>query len=390
MQPHRWSYSAYVLLSALVFCIVSPQLVRAQQSYYQTNLVSNGYVPANSVDPNLVNPWGLVQTATSPFWVSDQVTNLATVYSGSGAVESLVVTIPTASTPPNGPTGIVANTGTGFIPTGSTTASHFIFDDLNGNIYGWNSGATAVVGATVSGAHFTGLAINSSGTDIFATNFSPAGGILEFSNTWAPVSTTFNDPSLPSGYEPYNVVDMNGTLFVAYEPMNTSGPFVGQPLQGLGNGVIAEFNQNGTLLTNLITGGSLDDPWGMALAPSDFGEFSNDLLIGNFGNGEINAFNPTTGAFLGTLDNSSGDPISEGLGLWALMFGTGGSGSSASTLYITAGINNQADGLLAEIDPTPEPETLVLFGIGMFGVLWLVHRKRAVAQRAQAVPRTGN
>jgi uncharacterized protein (TIGR03118 family) len=380
MHPHRFSYAVCLFLSVTLVWIVSPQSVQAQQSYYQTNLVSNGYVPANTVDPNLVNPWGMVQTSGSPFWVSDQVTNLATVYTGTGSKLSLTVGFSTSASPPNGPTGIVANTGTGFIPAGSTASSHFVFDDLNGNIYGWTGGSSAVVGATVSGAHLTGLAINSTGSDIFVTNFSPSGGIDEFNSSWVMQSTKFADPTLPSGYEPYNVEDMNGTLYVAYEPMNTSGPFIGQPSPGAGNGVIAEFSQSGTFLKNLISGGKLNDPWGMALAPSDFGQFSNDLLVGNFGNGWINAFNPTTGAFVGTIDSASGAPIDNtGLGLWTLMFGTGGSGSSPSTLYITDGLNGQKDGLLAAVDPTPEPATLFLFGSGLLGLLYLLRRQRDVA-----------
>jgi uncharacterized protein (TIGR03118 family) len=381
MQPHRFSYTVYLFLSAMLVWIVSPQSIQAQQSYYQTNLVSNGYVPANTIDPNLVNPWGMVQTSSSPFWVSNQVTNTSTVYTGSGTKLSLTVDIPTSTTPPNGPTGIVFNTGTGFsIPTTSTTASHFVFDDLNGNIYGWSGGTTAVEGATVTGGHLTGLAINATGSDIFVTNFSPSGGIDEFNSSWVMQSTKFTDPTLPSGYEPYNVEDMNGTLYVAYEPMNTSGPFIGQPSPGAGNGVIAEFSESGTFLKNLISGGELNDPWGMTVAPSDFGKFSNDLLVGNFGNGWINAFNPTTGAFVGTIDNASGAPIDNtGLGLWTLMFGTGGSGSSPSTLYITDGLNGQKDGLLAAVDPTPEPATLLLFGSGLFGLACLLRRRREVA-----------
>jgi uncharacterized protein (TIGR03118 family) len=376
MQPHPVRYSVYVSLVALFVWSMFPQSIQAQQSYYQTNLVSDGFVPANNIDPSLVNPWGLVQTSGSPFWVSDEGANLSTLYSGSG-VKNTAITVgfSTSATPPNGPTGVVANTGTGFIPTGSTTASHFIFDDLNGNIYGWNSGSMAVEDATVSGGHLTGLAINSTGADIFAANFTAGtGGIVEFNSSWTQLSTAFTDPTLPSGYEPYNVEDMNGTLYVAYEPIGTNG----QPTRGTGDGLIAEFSESGTFIKNLISGGSLDDPWGMALAPSDFGEFSDDLLVGNFGNGEINAFNPTTGALLGTIDDLSGNPITDS-DLWALMFGTGGDGSSPSTLYVTAGLNNQADGLLAAIDPTPEPATLLLFGSGLLGIFYVLRRQREAA-----------
>ncbi|MGH9436176.1 MAG: TIGR03118 family protein, partial [Terriglobia bacterium] len=272
----RLGGAACFLAAAAVFLAISPGLVHAQ-GYTQTNLVSDGFVPAAVTDPNLKNPWGLVQSSGSPFWASDQGADVSTLYKGNGAIVPLVVAIPTAATPPNGPTGIVFNGGSGFVVTSTsrTSPSLFLFADLNGSIYGWNGGAgntLADVGATVTGGALTGLAINASQTNLYAANFTPTGGILEFDSAFKPVATTFTDASLPAGYEPYNVADINGTIFAAYEPMQA-----GRPLQGAGNGIIAEFNDStGAFIKNLVGGGQLDDPWGMALAPADFGAFSND------------------------------------------------------------------------------------------------------------------
>lgn len=380
------SKADFFIITAILIFFASPRWVYSQQTYNQTNLTSDITGFANNTDPNLKNPWGLVQGPT-PFWVSDQATGVATLYDGNGVAKSLVVNVNavTVPPPPNGPTGIVFNAGSGFLvgPASSAAKSLFLFADLNGTVYGWSptiNRTTAQAGVAVSGAVLTGLAINSTNTDIYAANFTPSGGIDEFNSSWSPVSTTFSDPSLPSGYAPYNVSDVNGTLLVAYEPICTSltNCAFGRPVQGIGNGVIAQFNDsNGNFISNLITGGQLDDPWGMALAPADFGKFSNDLLVGNFGNGVINAYDPSSGNFLGTLQFSGGNAITNS-GLWSLAFGNGTNNTNANTLYITAGINNQADGLMAAINPapTPEPAAMLLFGTGLMAIGWIFHRRQ--------------
>ncbi|MGH9406420.1 MAG: TIGR03118 family protein [Terriglobia bacterium] len=391
LRSHEYARRAYFLLVAALSLVIFPGLIYGQ-GYVQANLTSDGFVTANFIDTDLVNPWGLVQSPTSPFWSSDQATGLSTLHTGAGSKLGLTVTVNTATPPPppNGPSGVVFNSGTGFVVTSTakTGASLFLFSDLNGNVYGWNGGmgnTMADVGATVSHGVLTGLAITPTASDIYVSNFTPTGGILEFDSNWKPIATTFVDASLPAGYEPYNVEDINGTLFVAYEPINTTpGPSFGHPLQGLGNGVIAEVvaaTGNSYLLKNLITDGNLDDPWGMVIAPSDFGKFSNDLLVGNFGNGTINAYDPMTGAFKGTIETLGGDDITNE-GLWALVFGNGSAGTSKNTLYLTAGLNNEQDGLLAEINPIPEPASLLLFGTGLLIVGGIVRRRRAAAHAA--------
>lgn len=374
------SQAKFLLVATVLALSILPQPLRAQQSYIQTNLVSDGFVPAETTDTNLINPWGLVQSSTSPFWVSDNGVNVSTLYTGQAAKLGLTVSIPTLSSS-NGPTGIVFNGGTGFpSPSTNTTKSSFIFANLNGTIESWAgaNGTTAQVGVTVPNAVFTGLAINTSSTELFAANFVSAGGIDEFSGNWSQVSlasSAFKDPSLASGLEPYNVQDINGTLFVAYAPIGSNGKLQ----MGLGEGAIAAFDENGNLLKTLVQGGNLDDPWGVAVAPSDFGEFSNDLLVGNRGDGVINAFDPSTGAFLGSLQDAMGNDITNS-GLWALFFGTGGAGTSKNTLYITAGLNGYSDGVLAAIDPAPEPASLILFGSGLLGLCVILRRRRVVAE----------
>lgn len=374
----RWISIAPALVALVLTLLLSSRAARAQGAYLQTNLVSNGVVPAQTVDPNLVNPWGLVQTSSSPLWVSDNGTNVATIYTGSGTKMNLTVSTPILDPLTSGPTGIVFNAGTGFpSPSTSTNKSVFIFGNEDGTIDSWAfaNGTTAQRAVTVPNASFTGLAINTSSTDIYAANFVTGGGINEFSSNWSkvtPASGAFMDSALASGVAPYNVEDINGTLFVTY----ALPPVNGVEQRGPGDGALAEFDESGNLLKTLIQGGNLDEPWGVAIAPSDFGAFSNDLLVGNRGNGVINAFDPATGAFLGTLDDSSGNAITDS-GLWALFFGTGGAGTSKSALYITAGLDNDQGGVLAAITPTPEPAGLVLLGSG-FLLIGLMIRRRAL------------
>jgi len=330
-------------------------------SYYQTNLVSDVPGLAPTTDPNLVNPWGVSFSATSPFWVSDQGTNLSTVYNGLGAITPLVVPIP-AGGPPSGPTGQVFNGTTSFTVGG--VATNFIFDTLQGTIAARTTGTTVTTVATTPGAVYTGLAIGSVGADNYLYAANSLGNIQVFNGSFANVTGTafagkFVDSSIPAGYVPFNVQLIGSDLYVTYAEL--AGP-VAAPGS---TGYVDEYDTSGNLLKRIASGGALDAPWGITLAPSGFGSFSNDLLIGNFGNGTINAYSTAGGGFLGTITDGNGVPIANDF-LWDLSFRTdGASSTSPDALYLTAGIDNQTAGLFAEIQLTPEPAPLVLVGLGL-------------------------
>jgi uncharacterized protein (TIGR03118 family) len=336
----------------------------------QTNLVSDVPALAANTDPNLINPWGVSFSATSPFWVSDQGSNESTLYQGTGTPVSLVVSVP------GGPTGQVFNSaGAGNFLVGGTAAS-FLFDTLGGGIYGWNGGAgtTAQLEATTAGASFTGLAIDNNGSAnfLYAANNAGSGGIDVFNSSFASTTLagSFTDPNLPAGYVPFNIQNINGLLYVEYQ--DSASP------RTLGAGAVSVFDANGDFIRELIgPGGELESPWGITLAPAGFFDFSDDLLVGNFGNGEINAFNPVTGAFLGTLTDSGGDPIVN-QDLWALAVRPSGSFNS-SAVYFTAGIDHQTEGLFGELTSaaaTPEPGSFAIGSLGCVMLGWLARRRR--------------
>ncbi|HEX3570092.1 MAG TPA: TIGR03118 family protein [Acidobacteriaceae bacterium] len=335
-------------------------------TFVQTNLVSNVPNLAAHTDPNLVNPWGMSFSATSPFWTSDQAAGVATLYDGAGNINPLVVTIPGSTGGPSGPTGTVFNAGTSFLLNGA--ASRFIFANLNGTISAWNGvGTTASVVATTPGAIYTGLAI--SGNTLYAAN-SSAGRVDVFNSSFAPTTLpgSFTDPDIPAGFVPFNIQAIGSTLYVTYAHLGPGGA----PLPG---GFVDAFNADGTFAQRLASGGPLSAPWGITLAPSTFGSFGNDLLIGNFGNGTIDAFS-TSGTFLGVLDGTNGQPLVNDF-LWALNFRTGGPNVDTNALYFTAGINGEQGGLFGAITPaTPEPSSLILAASGLLAGLTAKLRRR--------------
>jgi uncharacterized protein (TIGR03118 family) len=344
------------LLIVAVSSIALPLSTAARaDSFVQTNLVSNVPNLAAHTDPNLINPWGMSFSATSPFWVSDQGTGVATLYDGAGNINPLVVTIPGSIGGPSGPTGQVFNAGTGFQINGSP--ARFIFANLNGTISGWNGvGTTAIVEATTPGAIYTGLAI--ANNQLYAAN-SSQGRIDVFNSSFAPVSlgaNAFVDPNLPAGIVPFNVQTIGSTIYVTYANLGPGGA----PLPG---GVVDAYNLDGSFAQRVASGGPLSAPWGITLAPAGFDSFGNDLLIGNFGNGTIDAFT-TTGTFLGALLGTNGQPLVNDR-LWALDFRTGGPNIDPNALYFTAGINGEQGGLFGSIAPTPEPSSLILAASGL-------------------------
>jgi uncharacterized protein (TIGR03118 family) len=353
--------AAGVLISS-----ISPASLLAQ-GFDQTNLVSNVPGQAAHTDPNLINPWGLSFTATSPFWVADQGTAVSTLYDGAGTPSSLVVSIPTAGGPPSGPTGIVSNGTTTFLlPDG--TKGNFFFDTLNGTIAGWNSGegTTAVTVASTPGAVYTGLSLASSGGSSYLFAADSTGAIRVFDSNFNNVSGTtfagkFTDPNAIAGYVPFNIQLIGSDLYVTYADLGAGGV----PVPG-STGYVDVYDTSGNLIQRFATGGVLDAPWGITLAPTGFGGFGNDLLIGNFGNGEIDAYS-TTGAFEGVIDGTNGLPLVN-QDLWALDFRTGGANTSPDALYFTAGVDNQQGGLFGEIATTPEPAPFFLAGLGILAL----------------------
>ncbi len=346
-----------VTLAATALC--SPAFAH---QFVQTNLVSDGAVPAAVIDPNLVDPWGVSYSPDGPFWVSDDGPGLTTLYNGSGAIQPLVVAIPppAGSSGPSLPTGQVFNPSQDFQVTkaGKTGTPPFLFATISGTISGWAPSvdpANAVVAVDNSAQHavYLGLALFSSTKSNFllATNF--AAGVVEVYDGSFKKVTQFRDTGapginpIPANYNPYNVAVLKGHIFVSYAKVD---PASGAEKTGPGLGFVDEVLLSGKLVRRIASHGVLDAPWGMTIAPASFGAFSNALLIGNFGDGRISAFRPRTGAFLGQVITTKQTYFSEP-GLWAIVPGNGGSGGDASTLYFTAGIQHEAHGLFGSLAP---------------------------------------
>jgi uncharacterized protein (TIGR03118 family) len=365
-------------LSRVAILLSFQSLVVFGSPFAQTNLVSNVPGLAANLDPDLRNPWGVSHSATSPFWISNQVSNNSVLYNSSIVKQGLIVSVPPTAPPPTGPTGQVNNSfGAGnFVENGAPAS--FIFATLAGSIDAWNSsnGTTASIVASTPGAVYTGLAIGTNGTAnfLYAANF--AGGRIDvFNSSFAPTtpSGSFTDPNLPTGYVPYNIQNVGGKLYVQYAQVD---PITHEAAEGAGLGVVNVFDTNGNFLQRIHAGGPLNAPWGIAVAPAGFGEFGGDILVGNFGDGTINAFDPITGDFLGALKDSSGNPIVND-GLWALDFRAPGSGFDPNTLFITAGINDESDGLFAQIQAVPEPAAMAFVALGLLGLAGIARRRRS-------------
>lgn len=296
-----------------------------------TNLVSNQSGVANNTDPNLVNPWGLSQASSnSPLWVSDNGTGLSTVYAqGSGNNEGIVVTIPGGT--PTGTVYVPGAIGFQISENGHSADAQFLFDSEAGQISGWNPSVdskNAVVGYTSAGSNFTGLAIDGSSKLIFAADFAN-NAVQVIDSTWT-LKTSFTDTSLPAGFAPYDVAVIGGNLYVTFASFSSS------------KGYVDVFDESGNLQSHLIKKGKLNLPWGLAVAPSTFGKFAGALLVGNLGNGEINAYNISTGKRIGTLSTAKGQPIKED-GLWAL------DAAPTGDITFSAGPGGYSNGLIGLI-----------------------------------------
>ena len=343
----------------------------ASRAYQQTNLVSDIPGLALHTDPNLRNSWGTSTGPGLPIWVSDNATGVATLYDGQGnpqpgpGNQQLVVSVP--APPSAGPGAAGAPDGTVFNPTpdgfavagnGVSAPARFLFATEDGTIAGWNPAvdpARAVIAVDRSavtgqagdhGAVYKGLALVSTpaGKFLYATN-SRFGTIEVFDSSFHLVNS-FTDPAVPAGFAPFGIHNIGGNLYVTFAKQNAA-KFDDDA--GPGHGFVDVFAPDGNLLQRLASHGRLDSPWGVTLAPATFGAFGGDILVGNFGDGRINAFNPTTGQFLGQL-RTHGGPVTIS-GLWGLRFPAGSLNVTPNALYFTAGLNHEADGLLGDIVP---------------------------------------
>lgn len=314
----------------------------AAAGFKMTKLVADLSGKAKVTDPNLVNPWGLSQSAGGPAWVSDNGTGLSTVYNRtSGSINPIVVTIPQGF-----PTGTVfASSSLGFMVSENSKsgAATFIFDSEAGIISGWSqsvdgSNAITTVDNSATGAVYKGLALDTNTVQLYAANFSQ-NRVEVYNNKWQLVNS-FTDTTLPKKYAPFNVMDVNGTIYVSFAERDRAKH---DEIDGPGLGYVDMFNTSGQLQKQLVVQGALNAPWGMAIAPSSFGTFANDLLVGNFGDGKINVYDPSAGTQLGTLSNSKGAPLVI-QGLWALDAGPG-----TNQVNFAAGPKKESHGLFGLI-----------------------------------------
>jgi uncharacterized protein (TIGR03118 family) len=333
---------------ALALVLGAGASAASQNLYTVTNLVSDQEGVAAHQDSSLVNAWGLTSLPTSPWWVADNETNVSTLYIADGSKVALTVDVP------NAPTGAVANAGSGFVVSNDSASgpARFIFATEEGKILGWNPGVlptTAVVAVpNTTGAIYKGLAI--AGNRLFATDFHN-GRVNVFDSDFQPVTTSggFVDPHIPAGYAPFGIQNVNGMIVVTYAKQDAEGE---DDVAGQGHGFVDLFDTDGNLIVRVAQHGQLNSPWGIAMAPASFGAFGGDLLIGNFGDGEISAFAPQpdgTFELVGQLRGANHKGLSID-GLWALQFGKGAANNGpTTTLFFTAGPEGESHGLFGTI-----------------------------------------
>ncbi len=356
MSPFHQRLYPVLFVLVLVMAVMPVVPVQAAQGVYtQHNLVSDVAGAADNTDPDLVNAWGIAFNPNGFVWVADNGSDKSTLYDGAGKKQSLVVTIPGGS-----PTGIVFNSSADFqapnTVDATTNPSRFIFATENGVIAAWapppnaSPPMDAVAQVTNANAVYKGLALaaNGQGHFLYAANFSQ-GTVDVFDSTFKTVKLagTFDDPRLPPGFAPFGIQNINGDLYVTYAKQDDEKK---DDVPGPGLGFVNVFDPDGHLLRRVASRGPLNAPWGLALAPAGFGRFSNRLLVGNFGDGRINAFDVATGRFVGQMRGTDGDPLTID-GLWGLSFGNGVLNQPTDVLFFTAGPGDEEHGLYGRIQP---------------------------------------
>src|ERR1700722_17748905 len=352
----NWFYP--VVLAALTGVLSIGALAQTSSTYVQTNIISDGAtVKALVTDPTLINPWGV--SVGPAIWIDKAGSGSVAVDTAAGtiAAPSLPsVTIPAAAPAPaqGSPSGTVYNSNNAIFDIPGSTSALFLFGTLDGTIAAWNvnSGTQAVTVVNNSAkASYTDIELdtNATGTFLLAATFRQGTGDV-FDSTFAAHALTgsFADPTLPAGYSPFGIHSIGGNVYVTYAQVNTT---TGESV-GAGLGYVNEFDNNGNFIVRVVSQSVLNAPWGMALAPAGFGSFAGDLLIGNFGDGVINAFDPKTFALIGSVNTSAGTPIAN-IGLWEIFFGQNSGQTTTlgdpNTLYFSAGINGEKGGLFGSI-----------------------------------------
>ncbi len=377
VNPYRSKRKLLVPALAALALFLEAQTLRAQNSFKETDIASDIPGRAAATDPDMVNPWGITSGPTTPFWLANNGSGISTLYNTAGTKLGLRVTLP------NPAGGSIAPTGTVF--NGDATSyngDRFLFASEDGVIDGWKGGpAETLFNNSAAGAVYKGLATGNlaRSTYLYATDFHN-NKIDVFPGFGAPAITgTFTDPSVPAGFAPFNIQNIGGQLYVTYAKQDDAAH---DDVAGAGNGFVDVYNLNGELQDRLITQGVLNSPWGLVLAPAGFQHFGGDLLVGNFGDGLINVFDPTTGNFIDSLRLKGGDPVVVD-GLWGLIFGNGAAGGNKNELYFTAGIAGDGEkedhGLFGVFsNAVPEPGTTAA-GIGLAVVCvaaWLRRRNQ--------------
>jgi uncharacterized protein (TIGR03118 family) len=365
-------------LTLLAAALCAPATAQTGGTYQVTNLVSDGSVPATTMDAHFINPWAMSVSPT--WWISAQGTGLGYVVQPTGTIPFTVIVPPASglTTATGLPAGCITTTGTTGMVLPNGTKASFLFSTLDGTISGWNSllgRANAitqiVINNSAAGASYPGLAVINTPTAsyLLAPNFGTANTIEVYDGNFKPIKLagTFTDPNLPPNYGPFSVHVLGTQVFVAYAARTTTAPY--RTVDAIGNGIVSIFDTSGNFVARAVTGGNLNSPWGVAIAPANFGLFSNALLIGNFGNGLINAYDPKTFLYLGQLIDGTGKPLTY-LRLWELLPGgtavgntTSVSGGDTSTVYFTAGLTNEAHGLLGAIANNSKPIGTPTFGV---------------------------